>query len=68
MADLFMGTMMVILGVLFVVMGILYLAKIGYWYNKLIEQKSEAFARNIGIAFVVIGSLLLVAGTINYFL
>lgn len=51
-----------------IILGIIYLTKTGWYYRKMIEKKSEEFARNIGIALVIIGFLLFIISIYELFI
>jgi uncharacterized membrane protein len=66
-STLFVSIMLVVLGVLFTVIGIMYLTKTGPQYRKMAETKSDAYVRNFGILFTVLGILLVIAGILDIF-
>ncbi|MHA1381078.1 MAG: hypothetical protein ACTSRG_22145 [Candidatus Helarchaeota archaeon] len=57
-----------VVSIVFLIIGIQYLLKRGWNYRKIAEKKSDEFIRNIGLAFLIIGSLLFIMSIYELFI
>lgn len=57
-----------IVSIIFLIQGIFYALNKGYYYKKMAEKKSDKYIRNIGILFLILGSLGLIISIYELFI